>query len=112
MGVKNPADTVVTLPTVIDAVRAKSEGTRLATIPWRSATPNAAEELPFLTAEALYRCDDVTDAIVVVTVAVPTVAYSLGLKSRACYRNLTKAIRLELQDLRYNDHYSRAGEAA
>jgi hypothetical protein len=69
MGVSNPAEAVVGILALIDQTRAKLQGTRLAAFPWRPADPKAADELANLAHEALSRCDDVTEAVVVVTVA-------------------------------------------
>lgn len=69
MGVSNPAETVAGILTLIDQVQAKVEGSSLATVPWR---PRSEEWLRFLARQshgALERCEDYTDAVVVVTVA-------------------------------------------
>lgn len=67
MGVSNPAETVVGILCLLDEVRAKMEGTRLAERPWRPASPDSADALAGFATEALARCDDATDAIIVVT---------------------------------------------
>jgi hypothetical protein len=69
LGVSNPVETVIGILALIDEVRAKMEGTTLATFPWRSTSPEAAQDLAELAHEALIRCDDVTEAVTVVTVA-------------------------------------------
>ena len=69
MGVSNPVETVVGILALLDKVRAEMEGTGLAAILWRPSSPEAADELAHLANEALQRCDDVTEAVVVVTVA-------------------------------------------
>lgn len=69
MGVSNPAEAVVGIMYLLDEVRAKMEGTRLAERPWRPASPDSADALAGLASEALARCDDATEAIIVVTVA-------------------------------------------
>lgn len=74
MGVSNPVETVVGILALLDEVRAKMEGTRLATFPWRPASPETADELADLAHEALGRCDDLTEAVIVVTVAAMAVA--------------------------------------
>jgi hypothetical protein len=74
MGVSNPAETVVGILALLDKVRAKMDGTRLAAFPWRPVSPAAAEELAGLACEALGRCDDLTEAVIVVTVAAKAIA--------------------------------------
>jgi hypothetical protein len=74
MGVSNPVETVVGILALLDEVRAKMDGTRLATFRWRPASPEAAEELADLAHEALNRCDDITEAVIVVTVAAMAIA--------------------------------------
>jgi hypothetical protein len=74
MSISNPVATVVGIMTLIDQVRSKMEGTRLGAFPWRPASPDAADELAALAHEALQRCDDVTEAVSVVTVAAMTLA--------------------------------------
>jgi hypothetical protein len=76
VGVSNPAETVVGILALIDEVRTKVTGTKLAAFPWRPASPEAAEELADLATEALTHCDDVTEAMIVVTVAATLVASS------------------------------------
>jgi hypothetical protein len=75
MGVANPAETIVGILAIVDQVKAKMEGTRLATYPWRPDSPESADELADLAIEALGRCDDITEAVMVVTVAAVTVAH-------------------------------------
>jgi hypothetical protein len=74
MGISNPVETVVGILAVLDEVHAKMDGTRLAAFPWRPASPEAADELASLTSEPLSRCDDITEAVIVVTVAAMAVA--------------------------------------
>lgn len=74
VGVSNPIETIVGILSLIDDVRAKMEGTHLAATPWRPVSPDSAEVLAELTREALARCDDVTEAVIVVVVAAVTVA--------------------------------------
>jgi hypothetical protein len=69
MGVKNPVETTVGILALIDEVRAKMSGTKLATYPWRPATSASADQLALLLEEALPRCDDPTEALIVVTTA-------------------------------------------
>jgi hypothetical protein len=76
VGVSNPAATVVGILALIDEVRSKLTGTKLAAFPWRPASPEAAEDLAELATEALKRCDDATEAVIVVTVAAMLVAGS------------------------------------
>ena len=76
MGVSNSVETIVGILALIDEVRAKMEGTQLAAFPWRPASPDAADYLANLACEALRRCDDVTEAVIVVTVAATLVASS------------------------------------
>jgi hypothetical protein len=75
MGVSNPAETIVGILALIDQVKAKMDGTKLATFPWRPASPEDADALASLATEALLRCDDITEAVTVVTVAAVTVAH-------------------------------------
>jgi hypothetical protein len=74
MGVANPVETVLGVLAVIDEVRAKMDGTKLAAFPWRPTSPEAAEKLTDLTYDALGRCEDVTEAVIVVTVAAMAIA--------------------------------------
>jgi len=74
MAVSNPAEAVVGILALLDEVHAKMDGTRLAAFPWRPASPEAADELGALVHEALGRCDDATEAVIVVTVAAMAVA--------------------------------------
>lgn len=69
MGVANPVETILGILALIDEVRTKMDGTRLAAFPWRPTNPQAAEKLTDLVHDALRRCDDVTEAVIVVTVA-------------------------------------------
>jgi hypothetical protein len=55
MGVSNPAETVVGILALLDEVRAKMDGTRLAAFPSRPASPEAVEELASFAHEALRR---------------------------------------------------------
>ena len=74
MGVANPVETVLGVLALIDRVRDKMNGTQLAAVPWRPTSPDAADELAALADEALQRCDDVTEALIVVTVSALLVA--------------------------------------
>ena len=74
MGVSNPAEPIVGIMALIDELRTKMEGTKLAAFPWRPASPEAADDLADLAIEALARCDDATEATIVVTVAAVIVA--------------------------------------
>jgi hypothetical protein len=75
MGVSNPAETIVGILAVIDEVKAKMDGTKLATYPWSPTSPEDADKLAGLATEALLRCEDITEAVVVVAVAAVTVAH-------------------------------------
>ena len=81
MGVSNPAEAVVGILALIDQVRAKLDGTKLAAIPWRPASPDSADDLADLAHEALQRCDDVTEALIAVTVAATTIAQATERRS-------------------------------
>jgi hypothetical protein len=74
MSVANPVETVVGILALIDEVRAKMHGTKLAAFPWRPTKPEAAENLTDLVHDALRRCDDVTEAVIVVTVGAMAIA--------------------------------------
>jgi len=74
MGIANPIETIIGILSVIDQVRAKMEGTPLAAFPWRPVSPAAADDLAELAHEAMARCEDVTEAVIVVTVAALLVA--------------------------------------
>jgi hypothetical protein len=74
MGIANPVETVIGILAVIDEVRAKMEGTPLAAFPWRPASPAAADDLAEIAHEAMTRCEDATEAVIVVTVAAMFVA--------------------------------------
>lgn len=78
MGISNPLESTIGILHLIDEVRAKMAGTRLARLPWRPASPDAADELAAFAREALDRCDDVTEAIIVVTVAAMATAQGLS----------------------------------
>jgi hypothetical protein len=74
MAIANPVETVVGILAVIDEVRAKMEGTPLAAFPWRPASPAAADDLVELAHDAMIRCEDVTEAVIVVTIAAVVIA--------------------------------------
>jgi hypothetical protein len=69
VGVSNPVEAIIGIVALIDEVRTKMEGTRLGAFPWRPALPEAAQDLAELATEALMRCNDATEAVIVVTVA-------------------------------------------
>ena len=69
MGVANPIETIVGILSLLDEVRTKMDGTPLAEFPWRPVSPESAEMLAGLAHQALARCDDITEAVIVVTVA-------------------------------------------
>jgi hypothetical protein len=81
MGIANPVETVIGILAVIDEVRSKMDGTPLAAFPWRPTSPAAADDLAELAHDAMMRCEDVTEAVIVVTVASMLVA-SLEAKAR------------------------------
>ena len=74
MGIANPIETIIGILTVIDQVRAKMEGTPLADFPWRPVSPAAADDLAELAHDAMARCEDITEAVIVVTIAALLVA--------------------------------------
>jgi len=74
VGLSNPTEAVVGILALIDEVRTKMEGTRLAALPWRPTSPDAAQDLAELVHEAFMRCDDPTEVLIVVTVAAVSVA--------------------------------------
>lgn len=74
MGVSNPTEAALGILALIDEVRAKMDGTALASFPWRPADPNTADRLTALLAEPLRRCEDATEAVIVVTVAAMSLA--------------------------------------
>ena len=82
MGVSNPAETIVGILSLMDEVRAKMEGTALATVPWRPASPDSAAFLAALAREGLARCDDMTEAVIVVTVAAMMATAREAVRSR------------------------------
>jgi hypothetical protein len=69
MGVSNPVDAVVGILTLMDEVRAKMKGTQLADVQWRPVSSESIDVLAALTQEPMARCDDITEAVIVVTVA-------------------------------------------
>ena len=69
MGVQNPVETIVGILSLLDEVRTKMKGTPLASVPWRPVSPESADFLARLAHDPLLRCDDVTEAVIVVTVA-------------------------------------------
>jgi hypothetical protein len=75
MGVANPAETIVGILSLLDEVRTKMDGTRLAAFPWRPTGPQAAEKLTDLLHDVLSRCDDLTEAVIAVTVAAMAIAH-------------------------------------
>ena len=74
MGVSNPAETTVAILSLLDDTKGKMQGTPLAEFPWRPTSPESAELLAQLAGEALGRCSDITEAVIVVTVAAMPVA--------------------------------------
>lgn len=74
MGIANPVETVVGILAVIDEVRAKMKGTPLAAYPWRPTSPAAADDLAELAHDAMKRCDDTIEAVIVVTIAAVLIA--------------------------------------
>jgi hypothetical protein len=74
MGIANPVETVIGILALIDDVRAKMEGTPLAAFPWRPASPAAADDLAELAHDAMVRCEDTIEAVIVVTVAAVLIA--------------------------------------
>jgi hypothetical protein len=78
MGVSNPVETVLAILALIDETRAKMNGTKLASFPWRPSSPKSADDLAELAQEALGRCGDVTEAVIVVTVAAMAVMQQEG----------------------------------
>lgn len=74
MGIANRIETVLGILAVIDEVRSKMDGTPLAAFPWRPTSPAAADDLTELAHDAIARCKDVTEAVIVVTVASMLVA--------------------------------------
>jgi hypothetical protein len=78
MGVSNPVETVRGIIALIDETRAKMDGTKLASFPWRPSSPESADLLADLAHEALRRCGDVTEAVIVVTVAAMAVTQQEG----------------------------------
>lgn len=78
MGVSNPVETVLGILALLDETRAKMSGTKLAGFPWRPSSPESADYLADLAHEALRRCGDVTEAVIVVTVAAMAVTQREG----------------------------------
>jgi hypothetical protein len=74
MGIANPVETVIGILAVMDEVRAKMEGTPLAAFPWRPTSPAAADDLAELAHDAMMRCEDTVEAVIVVTVAAMLIA--------------------------------------
>jgi hypothetical protein len=74
MGIANPVETAIGILAVIDEVRSKMEGTALAEFPWRPASPAATDDLAELAHDAMARCADITEAVIVVTVAAVLIA--------------------------------------
>ena len=74
MGVSNPAETTVAVLSILDDVRSKMDGTALAEFPWPPISAESADLLSRLASEALARCGDITEAVIVVTVAAMRVA--------------------------------------
>jgi hypothetical protein len=74
MGIANPAETVIAILAIMDEVRGKMDGTALAAFRWRPASPAAADDLAELAHDAMMRCDDTIEAVIVVTVAATLIA--------------------------------------
>jgi hypothetical protein len=74
MGIANPVETVIGILALIDEVRVRMEGTPLAAFPWRPASPAAADDLAELAHDAMMRCEDTIEAVIVVTVAAVLIA--------------------------------------
>lgn len=69
MSVSNPVEAIIGILFLLDDTRAKMKGTRLAEVPWRPESPESADAVADLVHEAFARCEDVTEAVIVVTVA-------------------------------------------
>ena len=78
MGIANPVQTVIGILAVIDEVRSKMEGTALADFPWRPSSPAAADDLAEVAHDAMMRCEDTIEAVIVVTVAAMLIASREG----------------------------------
>lgn len=74
MGISNPTEAMLGILALMDEVQAKMQGTKLASLRWRPTSPDAADDLADLVHEALTRCDDVTEAVIVVAVAAMSIA--------------------------------------
>jgi hypothetical protein len=74
MGIANPVETTIGILAIIDEVRSRMAGTALSEFPWRPVSPAAADDLAELAHDALARCADPTDAVIVVTIASVLVA--------------------------------------
>ena len=68
-GVANPVETVVGILQLLDQLREKMDGTELATVQWRPTSPDMSDRLTDLAFPALQRASDVTEALVIVTIA-------------------------------------------
>lgn len=68
-GVANPVETVVGILQLLDQLREKMDGTELARVNWRPTSPDMSERLTDLAFPALQRASDITEALVVVTIA-------------------------------------------
>lgn len=68
MGVTNPTETMLGILQLIDKTREKMAGTELGGLPWRPMSGEAADVLTALVVPALEHCDDVTEAVIAVTV--------------------------------------------
>ena len=68
-GVANPVETVVGILQLLEQLREKMDGTELATVQWRPISPDMSERLTDLAFPALQRASDITEALVIVTIA-------------------------------------------
>ncbi|WP_119272540.1 hypothetical protein [Taklimakanibacter deserti] len=79
MGIENPTETVIGILDMIDEVRGKVADTPLAAFPWRPLSPAAADDVVELSHDAMVYCDDLIEAVIVVTVVSMLIAAREGL---------------------------------
>lgn len=74
MSIANPIETFISILADLDRVRSKMDGTPLAAFPWRPASPSGTDDLAELSHEVMERCENFTEAVIVVTIAAVVVA--------------------------------------
>lgn len=67
--IKNKAESTVAILRLIDQTREKMAGLPIAQLAWRPSSPESSDNLAAMVTPALDRCKDVTETVIVMTVA-------------------------------------------